>query len=64
MLIGAWFINPTLDPGNEGSLFPFSVTGLTTLVAEGCDVVEDYVLGAGFPDDESRKRVRVLRRVT
>lgn len=34
LLIGVWFINPTLDPGNEGPPFPFRVTDLTALFAE------------------------------
>lgn len=64
LLIGVWFINPALEPGNEGPPFPFSVADLTALFAEGYDIVEDYVPDVAFPGREGRERVRVLRRVT
>ena len=35
LLIGVWFINPDLDPGEEGPPFPFSVADLTALFADG-----------------------------
>ena len=63
LLIGVWFINPALDPGNEGPPFPFSVADLTALFAEGYDIVEDYVPDVAFPGREGRERVRVLRRI-
>jgi SAM-dependent methyltransferase len=63
LLIGVWFINPALDPGNEGPPFPFSVADLTALFAEGYEIVEDYVPDVAFPGREGRERVRVLRRV-
>ncbi|MDP1946820.1 MAG: methyltransferase domain-containing protein [Nitrospirota bacterium] len=62
LLIGIWFINPALEPGNEGPPFPFSVADLTALFAEGYDIVEDYVPDVAFPVREGRERVRVLRR--
>jgi len=61
LLIGVWFINPTLDPGNEGPPFPFRVTDLTALFAEGYGIVEDYVPDVAFPGREGREQVRVLR---
>ena len=64
LLIGVWFINPALGPGEEGPPYPFSVTDLTALFAEGYDIVEDYVPNVAFPGREGRERVRVLRRVT
>ncbi|TKB85307.1 MAG: methyltransferase domain-containing protein [Nitrospira sp.] len=63
LLIGVWFINPALDPGNEGPPFPFSVADLTALFAEDYEIVEDYVPDVAFPGREGRERVRVLRRV-
>ena len=63
LLIGVWFINPALDPGNEGPPFPFSVADLTALFAEGYEIVEDYVPDVAFNGREGRERVRVLRRV-
>lgn len=63
MLIGVWYINPALDPGNEGPPFPFSVADLTALSAEGYEIVEGYVPDVAFPGREGRERVHVLRRV-
>jgi SAM-dependent methyltransferase len=62
LLIGVWFINPDLDPGEEGPPYPFSVTELTSFFAEGYEVVEDYVPEVAFHGREGRERVRVLRR--
>jgi len=64
LLIGVWFINPALNPGEEGPPYPFSVADLTALFSEGYDIVEDYVPDVAFPGREGRERVRVLRRVT
>ena len=63
MLIGVWFIDPALDPGEVGPPFPFSVAELTALFAEGYEIVEDYVPDVAFGGREGRERVRVLRRV-
>ena len=62
LLIGVWFINPNLDPGDEGPPYPFSVAELTALFAEGYDVVEDFVPKVAFPGREGRERMRVLRK--
>jgi len=63
LLIGVWYINPALDPENEGPPFPFSLVDLTALFADGYEVVEDYVPDVAFTGREGRERVRVLRRV-
>lgn len=62
LLIGVWFINPALDPGDEGPPFPFSVSDLTALFASGYEIVEDYVPEVAFESRTGRERVRVLRR--
>ena len=62
LLIGVWFINPDLDPGEEGPPFAFPVPDLTALFADGYEIVEDYVPDVAFRGRESRERVRVLRR--
>ncbi len=62
LLIGVWYIDPALDPGHEGPPYPFSVTELTALFAEGFEIVEDYVPDVAFDGREGRERVRVLRR--
>lgn len=63
LLIGVWFINPNLDPGDEGPPFPFSVPDLTALFAEGFEIVADYVPDVAFASRVGRERVRVLRRL-
>lgn len=61
-LIGVWFINPDLDPGEEGPPFGISVPDLTALFADGYEIVEDYVPDVAFKSREGRERLRVLRR--
>jgi SAM-dependent methyltransferase len=63
LLIGVWFINPALDPGEEGPPFQLSVDDLTALFAEGYEIVDDYVPDVAFAGREGRERVRVLRRL-
>ena len=63
LLIGVWFINPDLDPGDEGPPFPFSVADLAALFADRYEIVEDYVPDVAFETRAGRERVRVLRRV-
>ena len=62
LLVGVWYINPALDPGEEGPPFPLSVAKLTALFADGYEIVEDYVPEVAFARREGRERVRVLRR--
>ena len=63
LLIGVWFIEPDLDPGDEGPPFPFSVPDLTALFAQDYEVVEDYVPDVSFPTRVKQERLRVLRRL-
>ena len=63
LLIGVWFINPALDPGETGPPYPFSVADLTALFAVGYEVVDDYAPEVAFGGREGRERVRVLRRI-
>lgn len=63
LLVGVWFIEPDLDPGDEGPPFPFSVAALTELFADGYEIVDDYVPAVSFNGREGRERVRVLRRL-
>ena len=63
LLVGVWFINPDLDPGDEGPPYPLSVTDLTALFADGYEIVEDYVPDVAFDTRVGRERVRVLRRL-
>lgn len=63
LLVGVWYINPDLDPGEEGPPFPFSVADLTALFADGYEIVEDYVPKVAFEGREERERLRVLRKL-
>jgi methyl halide transferase len=63
LLIGVWYTEPALDPGEEGPPYPFSVAELTALFAKGYEIEEDYVPDVAFRGREGRERVRVLRRV-
>ncbi len=63
LLIGVWYINPDLDPGQEGPPYPFSVSDLTALFTNGYVILEDYVPEVAFAGREGRERLRVLRRV-
>ena len=62
LLIGVWFINPALDPGEEGPPFGISVEELTALFRDGYEIVDDYVPNVSFANREGRERIRVLRR--
>jgi hypothetical protein len=61
IIVGVWFINPDLDPGETGPPFPLPVEELDALFAGACETLEDYVPGNSFPGREGRERVRVLR---
>ncbi len=62
-LIGVWYINPDLEPGEQGPPFPLSVPDLTALFASGYEIVEDYVPEVSFSNRVGRERLRVLRRL-
>lgn len=63
LLLGVWFINPALDPGEDGPPFGISVPELTALFEDGYEIVADYVPSVAFPNREGRERLRVLRRI-
>jgi SAM-dependent methyltransferase len=60
-IIGVWFINPDLDPGEEGPPYPLSLAELDALFSEGFEIIDDYVPDVAYPGREGRERVRVLR---
>lgn len=64
LVIGIWFINPALDPGEKGPPFGISEQELTALFADGYTILDDYVPDVAFPNREGRERLRVLRRLT
>ena len=61
-IVGVWFIQPDLDPGETGPPFPLPVAELDALFADDFEIIEDYVPRAAFPGREGRERVRVLRK--
>lgn len=61
-LVGVWYIDPDLDPGETGPPFPLPLTDLDTLFRDGFDIVEDYVPAVAYPGRLGRERLRVLRR--
>jgi SAM-dependent methyltransferase len=63
LLVGVWYIDPALDPGEEGPPYPFSLAKLTALFADSYEIVDDYVPDVAFSGREGQERVRVLRRV-
>ncbi len=62
LLIGVWYMNPDLDPGETGPPFPLSEPDLTALFADGYQIIDDYIPDTAFPGRESRERLRSLRR--
>ena len=63
LLIGVWYIDPALGPGEIGPPFPLSVVDLTALFVGSYEILADYVPEVAFTGREGRERVRVLRRV-
>jgi methyl halide transferase len=63
LLIGVWYINPSLDPGYEGPPFPFSLEALTALFSNDYEIVDDYVPDIAFEGREGREQLRSLRRL-
>ncbi len=62
LLIGVGFINPDLDPGEEGTPHPQPLEEQDALFADGFEVVFDGVPEQTYPGREGRERLRVLRR--
>ena len=61
LLIGVWFINPELDPGEAGPPFPLPVEELDALFNERFEIIDDYIPDVAFPGRASRERVRVMK---
>lgn len=61
LLVGVFFINPQMDPGETGPPFGISPDELTTLFAERFQIVESQVPAAAYPGREGRENLRVLR---
>lgn len=64
LLVGVWYIDPDLDPGETGPPFPLPLAELDALFATGFEVIEDAVPTVAYPGREGRERLRVLRSLT
>lgn len=62
-VVGVWYINPDLDPGESGPPFPLPVPELDALFAGDFEIVADYVPENSFAGRSGRERVRVLQRL-
>lgn len=61
MLVGVFFINPEMDPGETGPPFGISSEELATLFADHFTLVESHVPEAAYPGREGRELLRVLK---
>jgi SAM-dependent methyltransferase len=61
LLVGVWYVNPDMDPGEDGPPFGVSVEELGALFA-GWEIIEDYVPTVAYAEREGRERLRVMRR--
>lgn len=62
VVAGVFFINPEMDPGEEGPPFGISVEDLVKLWKdEGFEVLDSWVPEAGYPGRVGRERAMVLR---
>lgn len=62
LLVGVWFVNPQLDPGETGPPFGISPEELEALFAADFEIVESRVPGRSYPGREGRELLRVMRR--
>ncbi|MDZ4402952.1 methyltransferase domain-containing protein [Prosthecobacter sp.] len=60
-LIGVFFINPEMDPGETGPPFGISLDELTALFAQRFEIIESHVPETAYPGREGRECLRVLR---
>ncbi|HYE32852.1 MAG TPA: methyltransferase domain-containing protein [Methylomirabilota bacterium] len=63
LLVGVWFIDPDLDPGEEGPPYRLSIAEMDALFGVGYQIVENYIPQSAFPGRERRELLRVLRKL-
>lgn len=63
LLVGIFYMNPDMDPGETGPPFGISEAELTALFAPAFEIVESNVPGASYPGRENRELLRILRRL-
>ncbi len=62
ILVGVWYINPEMDPGESGPPFGISLEELDALFGESFDIIEDFVPVRSYPGCEGRERLQVLKK--
>lgn len=64
LLVGVWFIEPEMDPGESGPPFGIPVPELDHLFgAPRWQIIEDYVPSTAYEGRTGRERLRVLRKL-
>lgn len=61
LLIGIWFVNPEMDPGETGPPHGISPEELTTLFVPRFDIIESHTPQAAYPGREGRELLRVMK---
>lgn len=62
LLIGVFFIDPEMDPGETGPPFGISEADLKALMAPRFELVESHTPSAAYPGREGREMVGVFRK--
>lgn len=63
LLVGVWFINPDMEPGESGPPFGISLNELGELFpVPSWGVEEDFIPPVAYEGREGRERLRVLRK--
>ncbi len=63
-LIGVFFINPEMDPGETGPPFGISEVELKALMTPRFELVESYVPASAYPGREGREMVGVFKLIS
>ncbi len=61
LLIGIWFVNPEMDPGETGPPFGISPDELAELFSPRFDIVESRTPYVAYPGREGRELLRVMK---
>lgn len=61
LLIGIWFVNPEMDPGETGPPFGISPDELSALFASRFDIVESHTPKTAYLGREGRELLRVMK---
>lgn len=61
LLIGVFFINPEMDPGETGPPFGITQDELSALFAPRFEVLESFIPAKAYPGREGRECLRVLK---